>query len=126
MRELYGRVRKLFRPVRWWCAETWGMKPVPTSRCLFLRLGLPFDATPNQIEDAFARLQAKQLPPQAKLLLDEADAVLGHWAHRELYILTQRALQCHGLASAVGVRRRRFFPLVPHLVSRLFDFCPRP
>lgn len=124
-RAIYLGVRRFFRPVRWWCAKRWGRNPVPTTQCYFLRLGLSFDATANQIEDAYTRLKVQQMPAQAKLLLDEAYAVLGHWAFRELYVLNGRALMRHGLAPTT-VWRLRFATLVPNLVSLVFDFCPRP
>lgn len=72
---------------------------VPTSPCLFLRLGLPFDAHPREVERSFRRLRQRATDNATKRLLDEAYAVLSVPARRELYVLTRRGMTQHGLGS---------------------------
>ncbi len=72
---------------------------VPTSRCYFLRLGVPLEATALEIQEAYKSLTAKPLHPAARRLIDEAYAVLGDDVRRELYVLTRRALVKQGLSA---------------------------
>jgi len=101
---------------------------VPTSPCLFLRLGLPLDAHPREIERSFRRLRQRATDDVTTRLLDEAYAVLSVPARRELYVLTRRGMTQHGLGSdpQTGTAPWRSPVTITRWLLRVHDFFVPP
>lgn len=96
---------------------------VPTSPCLFLRLGVPVYATQAEIDDAYRRAKVAQHGPHTRTLIEEAYATLGHPTRREIYVLIRAGLAAHGLQAPLACDR----PLQPPTRMSFWEafFAPR-
>ena len=101
------------RALKTWLHRIWehrfpGRKrpAVPSSPCLFLRLGLWEDATADEIRSAYEEARRKAPNPAAVRLLEEAHTVLSDPARREITLLIRKGLAAAGLGTGVETRPR--------------------
>lgn len=96
---------KLFQKMR--SAKRRARSPVPTSPCLFTRLGVNRDASPRAIANAYAK--AKALPgldAERLRLLADAYQILSHSQKREIYQYIHQGM-ARGLNDQADPPKRR-------------------
>lgn len=106
-------LQRIERRMRWIFEQAFGLRlpAMPNSRCVFERLGLRWDATPEEVQDAFDWLVCRGTDAVTKQRLEEARRMLLDPGRREVYRLVKMSLVRHGVGPTGPELLRRIGPL---------------